>query len=76
MAKVKQFIIQDWAGNVLENGMTFASFEDAWDHILGDMTDRLGLTEDDYSKYYAEEANVRSARYLQANDPRAGLMND
>lgn len=35
--------------------VTFPSFDDAWDYILGDLTDKLGLTEEDYQEYYVEE---------------------
>lgn len=57
----KPFIIQDWAGNVLDSHGSFETFEDAWDYILGEMTDALGLTEEDYGEYYVvEKRNVRS----------------
>jgi predicted solute-binding protein len=71
------FIIQDWAGNVLERGITFDTFEDAWDHILGDMTDRLGLGEDSYQEYYVVlKREIREKRFLGANDIRKGFVND
>lgn len=52
---MKQFKIVDWANNDLTywHG-TFETFEDAWAYILGDMTDKLGLTEEDYQEYYVE----------------------
>jgi hypothetical protein len=34
---------------------TFPSFEDAWDFIYCDLTDKLKLTEEDYQEYYVEE---------------------
>lgn len=71
-----RFVIQDWAGNVLLNGRTFPSFEEGWEYILGELTDALGLTEEDYQEYYVMEANVRESRYLAANDPRKGLKNE
>lgn len=49
------FIIQDWAGNHLCQNLEFPSFEDAWDYILGELTDTLGLNEDDYQEYYVYE---------------------
>lgn len=73
----RRFIIQDWAGNVLLNGKTFKTFDDAWGYILGEMTDALGLTEEDYSEYYVEEKRtVRATRFLDPNDARNGLRND
>lgn len=44
--------IYDWAGNDLTawHG-TFHTFEDAWDYIMGEMTDKLNLTESDYQEY-------------------------
>lgn len=51
MARKKPFAIFDWAGNELTKHGTFKTFEDAWDYILGDMTDKLKLTEDDYQEY-------------------------
>lgn len=49
------WIIQDWAGNCI-GSETFRSFEDAWDYILGDLTDRLSLQDDDYQEYFAVHA--------------------
>jgi hypothetical protein len=66
----KQFKIYDWAGNRIGN-QTFTSYLDAWDYILGDLTDSLGLTDDDYQEYYAYEDIDRESRYLDPNDPRA-----
>lgn len=72
----RDFIIKDWTGNVLLNGRTFATFEDAWDYIFGDLTDALGLTEEDYSEYYVEEKRtLRETRFLDPNDARKGLRN-
>lgn len=49
----KIFKIYDWAGNDLSRFHgTFETFEDAWDYIFGEMTDKLNLTEDDYQEYY------------------------
>jgi hypothetical protein len=45
------FIIQDWAGKRIEPALEFKTFDDAWAHIDGELTDRLGLTEDDYQEY-------------------------
>lgn len=49
--KKPKFVIFDWAGNELDMHGTFETFEDAWDFILGEMTDLLNLTEEDYSEY-------------------------
>lgn len=46
-----KYYIYDWAGNKLYQHGTFKSFEDAWDYILGEMTDALGLTDEDYQEY-------------------------
>lgn len=50
------FKIYDWAGNDLTyaHGL-FKTFQDAWDYIVGDMTDKLKLNEDDYQEYYVCE---------------------
>lgn len=45
------FAIFDWAGTRLSRWGTFTTFEDAWDWILGEMTDDLSLTEEDYQEY-------------------------
>lgn len=50
-----KFKIYDWAGNDL-NQPTFKSFDDAWDYILGELTDRLNLEENDYQEYEVREA--------------------
>lgn len=47
----QRFAIYDWAGNELTRWGKFGSFEDAWDFILGEMTDKLKLTEEDYQEY-------------------------
>lgn len=70
-----KYIIQDWCGNVLEDGKTFDTFEDGWDWLLGEMTDRLGLTEEDYQEYSIEPANVAMASYVDPIDPRTRLKN-
>jgi hypothetical protein len=48
-----KFKIYDWAGNQIGNE-TFNSFEDAWGYIYDQLTDKLGLTEEDYQDYYVE----------------------
>lgn len=54
-----KFKIYDWAGNDLTHWHgTFDSFEDAWDYILGDMTDNLGLTEEDYQEYFVKRGQL------------------
>lgn len=45
------YIIVDWAGNRITS-LQFKTFEDGWDYIWGDLTNRLGLQEDDYQEYY------------------------
>lgn len=50
------FKIFDWAGNDLTQWHgTFKTYEDSWDYIFGDMTDKLKLTEEDYQEFYVEE---------------------
>lgn len=66
-----EFIITDWAGNVIGNER-FAGFEDAWEFIYGELTDRLGLTEEDYQEYYVVRAETRPSRYLEPRHPLAG----
>lgn len=47
------YIIEDWAGNDLTKFHgEFPSFEDAWEYIMGEMTDKLKLNEEDYQEYY------------------------
>lgn len=70
------FYIQDWAGNVLLNGQAFNTFEDAWDYIYSELTDKLDLDEDDYQDYYVVQGKLRESRYLDANDRRKGLKID
>lgn len=73
-----KFIIQDWAGNEIglknSNGITvfeeFETFEDAWNYILGELTDRLGLTEEDYQEYYVVPKVDKQYRFLDPNDIR------
>lgn len=72
-----KYIIQDWAGNVLLKHGEFNSFDEAWDYILGEMTDTLGLTEEDYQEYSVEvKGNVREKKLLEPNDPRKGYVNE
>jgi hypothetical protein len=72
---MKRFIILDWAGNRIDAHLKFKTFEDAWDYILGDLTDRLGLTEEDYQEYQVDELrSVRESRYLDPKDHRAGKV--
>lgn len=50
---MKKYIIEDWAGNRIGEE-SFKTFEDGWEFILGELTDKLGLTEDDYQEYFVE----------------------
>lgn len=50
-----KFHIFEWAGNQLSVHGAFNTFEDAWDYILGEMTDTLRLTEEDYQDYFVQE---------------------
>ena len=50
-----KYAIFDWTGNRLSKWGVFDSFEDGWEFILGDMTDKLSLTEEDYQEYYVEQ---------------------
>lgn len=49
---MNKFKIYDWAGNELTRWGSFNTFDDGWDFILGELTDLLQLTEDDYSEYF------------------------
>lgn len=74
MSKRKRFIIQDWAGNLIEPSKSWATFDDAWGFIHGELADRLGLTEDDFQEYYVEEKRAtRETRFLHLNDHRNGI---
>lgn len=68
-----KYKIYDWAGNRIGN-KTFKTFDAAWDYILGEMTDILGLTEEDYQEYYVDSCGDRDSRYLDPNDPRASRV--
>lgn len=57
MGRSKRYKIYDWAGNDLSSHHgTFKTFDDAWAYIHGEMTDKLGLTDDDYQEYHVEAA--------------------
>lgn len=47
---MKQFIIKDWADNILFNGKTFEDFEDAWGYIYETFPE-----EDDFEDYFVYE---------------------
>ena len=69
-----KYAIYDWTGVELIAYGYFESFDDAWDYILGDLTDRLGLTEEDYGEYQVLEHDSRDTRYLDPNDVRKGKV--
>lgn len=51
----------------------FNSFEDAWDFIHGELTERIGLMEEDYQEYEVRKStNKRETRYLDPRDIRNG----
>ncbi len=50
-------IIQDWAGNRIKPQLVFNTFDDAWDFILGELTDEFNLQEEDYQEFYVEEVS-------------------
>lgn len=45
----KSFIVEDWAGNEMNYG-TFATFEDAWDYLLGKFS-----KDEDLQEYFVTE---------------------
>ena len=47
--KKQQWIIKDWADNVLFGGKTFKTFEDAWSHIYETFPDQ-----EEFDDYYVE----------------------
>lgn len=49
---MKQWAIFDWAGNRIKSNKTFESFEDAWDYIMGELTDEIGLVDEDYQEFH------------------------
>ncbi len=53
---MSKFYIYCWSGRRLDTHGSFKTFEDAWDYILGEMTDDLNLTEEDYQEYDVREA--------------------
>jgi hypothetical protein len=50
---MSKFKIYDWAGNLMSE-KTFDYFDDAWDYILGELTEKNELTEEDYQEYSVE----------------------
>lgn len=50
-----RFYIYDWAFNPIRPHLSFATFDDGWDYILGELTDDLNLEEDDYQEYQVIE---------------------
>lgn len=69
----RSYKIYDWAANRL-GSKTFATYEDAWDYIYGELTDKLGLTDEDYQEYYVEDKADRETRFLDPNDLRSGWV--
>lgn len=49
---MNSFVIKDWAGNRLCRDVEFPDFESGWDYILGELTDRLSLKEEDYQEFF------------------------
>jgi hypothetical protein len=43
--------IYDWAGNDICPNIYFLTFDDGWEFILGELTDNLGLEEENYQEY-------------------------
>lgn len=67
--------IYDWAGNDLSvHHGCFKTFDDAWNYIYGEMTDKLGLSEEDYQEYYVELDRSRPSNYLDPKDPTFGYV--
>lgn len=59
------YVIVDWAYNRIKPLRVFETFQDAWDYILGDMTDELKLTEENYQEYLVIESNELTDRELK-----------
>ncbi len=49
------FIIKDWADNILFDGKSFDTFEDAWGHIYETFPDAV---DGDFDDYYVETEKV------------------
>ncbi len=47
----ENYTIQDWAGNLIEPDKSFKTFDDAWDFIRKELTNRLNLQDEDYQEY-------------------------
>lgn len=71
-----KYRIFDWAGNAIRPEMIFSTVEDAWDYIHGELTDELGLTEEDYGEYEVRALGIRESRFLDVNDPRKGQVSE
>jgi len=54
-----QYIIKDWAGNTMFNGLAFDSFDDAWSHIIEYLTEELNYSDLELDaacgEYYVEQ---------------------
>lgn len=59
-----KFAIYDWMGNPIKPQLEFKTFEDAWDYILGELTDELSLNETDYDEYQVLERCRSNPEYL------------
>ena len=46
-----KYQIFDWSGNLVIPQLEFDSFEDGWEYIQGELTEELGLTDEDYQEY-------------------------
>jgi len=64
------YLIQDWDGNVCFFGQTFKTFDDAEEFLFEKLVDDY---ETDREDYYIVQGIVRSANYLDPNDPRGNL---
>lgn len=59
-----KFAIYDWMHNPIKPSLEFSSFDEAWDYILGELTDELSLNETDYQEYQVLERCRHSPDYL------------
>ena len=47
----RKYIIVDWTGNLLFDGMEFSSFDNGWDYIYSNISD----ADNAYDDYFVEE---------------------
>ncbi len=61
-----KWLIIDWAGNIVFNGETFESFDDAEEFLCEKLDNDYELGREEY---YIVQGTTRDGRYLETNHP-------